>query len=253
MRGSWRSTRAAARLAWETIIGDRTEGPFGISSGPIVVGGKVLQGMGDCTLFRKEKCFISAYDAKDGRQLWKFDTVATTGTPGGDTWGDVQDLYRAGGDTWITGSYDPELDTTYWGVAQAKPWVPASRGNSALDRALYTSTTLALNPNDGSLKWYYQHAPGEALDLDEVYERVLDRRRRREDRLHDRQARHSRGSSIARAGGSSTTRRRSSRTSSTASIPRPASRATAPTLSPAKSASGCRAVPAPKAGTTGRR
>jgi alcohol dehydrogenase (cytochrome c) len=49
----------------------------------------------------------------------------------------------------------------------------ASRGNSALDRALYTSSTLALNPNDGSLRWYYQHSPGEALDLDEVYERVL--------------------------------------------------------------------------------
>ena len=150
----------------------------------------MLQGLGDCTLFRNEKCFISAYDANDGRQLWKFATVATTGTPGGDTWGDVADVFRAGGDTWITGSYDPDLDTTYWGVAQAKPWVPASRGNSALDRALYTSTTLALNPNDGSLKWYYQHAPGEALDLDEVYERVLDRRRRREGAVHDRQARH---------------------------------------------------------------
>jgi alcohol dehydrogenase (cytochrome c) len=161
------------QIAWETVIGDRAEGAFGTSSGPIVIGGKVLQGLGDCTLYRKEKCFISAYDANDGRQLWKFVTVATTGTPGGDTWGDVQDLFRAGGDTWITGSYDPDLDTTYWGVAQAKPWVPASRGNSALDRALYTSTTLALNPNDGSLKWYYQHAPGEALDLDEVYERVL--------------------------------------------------------------------------------
>jgi alcohol dehydrogenase (cytochrome c) len=161
------------QTVWDTVIGDRTEGSFQISSGPIVIGGKVLQGMGGCTLFRNEKCFISAYDANDGRQLWKFITVATTGSPGGDTWGDVQDLFRAGGDTWITGSYDPDLDTTYWGVAQAKPWVPASRGNSALDRALYTSTTLALNPNDGTLKWYYQHAPGEALDLDEVYERVL--------------------------------------------------------------------------------
>jgi alcohol dehydrogenase (cytochrome c) len=161
------------QIAWEAIIGDRTEGNFAASSGPLVIGGKVLQGMGNCTQFRREKCFISAYDAQDGRQLWKFVTVATTGTPGGDTWGDVGDLFRAGGDTWITGSYDPDLDTTYWGVAQAKPWMPASRGNSALDRALYTSTTLALNPNDGRLKWYYQHAPGEALDLDEVYERVL--------------------------------------------------------------------------------
>ncbi len=163
----------SGQIAWEIVIGDRTEGAFGTSSGPIVIGGKVLQGLGDCTQYRKEKCFISAYDANDGRQLWKFATVATTGTPGGDTWGDVQDTFRAGGDTWITGSYDPDLDTTYWGVAQAKPWVPASRGNSALDRALYTSSTLALNPNDGRLKWYYQHSPGEALDLDEVYERVL--------------------------------------------------------------------------------
>ncbi len=164
---------ADGQIAWETIIGDRTEGNFAASSGPIVIGGKVLQGMGNCTQFRREKCFISAYDATDGRQLWKFVTVATTGTPGGDTWGDVQDLFRAGGDTWITGSYDPELDTTYWGVAQAKPWMPASRGNSALDRALYTSATLALDPGTGRLKWFYQHAPGEALDLDEVYERVL--------------------------------------------------------------------------------
>jgi alcohol dehydrogenase (cytochrome c) len=163
----------SGQTVWETVVGDRTEGGFQISSGPLVVGGKVLQGMGGCTNYRKEKCFISAYDANDGHLLWKFATVATTGTPGGDTWGDVQDLYRAGGDTWITGSYDPDLDTTYWGVAQAKPWVPASRGNSALDRALYTSSTLALNPNDGRLKWYYQHSPGEALDLDEVYERVL--------------------------------------------------------------------------------
>ena len=138
-----------------------------------MIGGKVVQGMGGCTLFRNEKCFISAYDARDGRELWRFRTVATSLETGGDTWGDLPDLYRAGGDTWITGSYDPDVGLTYWGVAQAKPWVPASRGMSALDRALYTSTTLALDPDDGTLKWHFQHAPGEALDLDEVYERVL--------------------------------------------------------------------------------
>jgi alcohol dehydrogenase (cytochrome c) len=164
---------STGQIVWETIVGDRTEGDFSASSGPIVIRGKVVQGMGGCTRFRNEKCFISAYDADDGRELWRFYTVATGNAPGADTWGNVEDLYRAGGDTWITGSYDPALDLTYWGVAQAKPWMPASRGNSALDRALYTSTTLALDPDDGSLEWYYQHAPGEALDLDEVYERVL--------------------------------------------------------------------------------
>ncbi len=158
---------------WETIIGDRTDGEFGASSGPIIIRGKVVQGMGNCTRFRKEKCFISAYDAQDGRELWRFNTIAQSGEPGGDTWGGLEDLFRAGGDTWITGSYDPDLDITYWGVAQAKPWGAVSRNMSPTDRALYTSTTLALDPDDGSLKWYYQHAPGESLDLDEVYERVL--------------------------------------------------------------------------------
>jgi alcohol dehydrogenase (cytochrome c) len=161
------------QIAWERTIGDRTNGAYEAPSGPIVIHGKVIQGLSNCTLYRKEKCFISAYDAKDGHELWRFETVATSNKPGGDTWGDVQDLYRTGGDTWITGSYDPDLNTTYWGVAQPKPWVPASRGNSALDRALYTSSTVALDPDTGALKWYYQHAPGESLDLDEVYERVL--------------------------------------------------------------------------------
>ena len=163
----------SGQVVWEKILGDSTNGAYEAPSGPIVVHGKVIQGLSNCTLYRKEKCFISAYDAKDGRELWRFETVATSDKPGGDTWGDIPDNFRAGGDTWITGSYDPDLNTTYWGVAQAKPWVPASRGNSALDRALYTSSTLALDPDTGVLKWFYQHAPGESLDLDEVYERVL--------------------------------------------------------------------------------
>ena len=158
---------------WEAVIGDRTEGDFANSSGPIVIKGVVVQGLGGCTRYREEKCFISGYDADSGEQLWKFYTVAKDLEPGGDTWGDVANTFRAGGDTWITGSYDPELDLTYWGVAQPKPWMPASRGMTVEDDALYTSSTLALDPDDGSLAWYFQHAPGEALDLDEVFERVL--------------------------------------------------------------------------------
>jgi alcohol dehydrogenase (cytochrome c) len=160
-------------LVWQRVIGGRAEGAFASSSGPIVVGGKLIQGMGGCERYREQKCFISAYDADDGRELWRFHTIARSLDPGGDTWGGIPDLFRAGGDAWITGSYDPELDLTYWGVAQPKPWVPYSRGNSARDAALYTSSTLALDPGTGELRWYFQHAPGEALDLDEVFERVL--------------------------------------------------------------------------------
>ena len=164
---------ATGALVWDTVIGDRSEGMYSLSSGPIVINGKVISGLADCETYREEKCFISAYDADTGAEVWRFYTIARDFTPGGDTWGDLSDFYRAGGETWITGSYDPVLNQTYWGVAQAKPWMPVSRHNSALDRALYTSSTLALNPDTGELDWYYQHAPGESLDLDEVFERVI--------------------------------------------------------------------------------
>jgi alcohol dehydrogenase (cytochrome c) len=126
-----------------------------------------------CDRYKEGGCFISAYEAATGKQLWKFYTVAQDGQPGGDTWGQLPNLLRGGGDTWITGSYDPELNLTYWGVAQAKPWMRASRGAKPGDKALYTCSTLAINPDDGQLAWHFQHIAGESLDLDEVFERVL--------------------------------------------------------------------------------
>ncbi len=158
------------KIVWETRIADPAKG-YGNTSGPLIVQGKVIQGMGGCDRYKDSGCFISAYDAQTGMQLWKFETVAREGTPGGDTWGKLPNLLRAGGDTWITGSYDPALDLIYWGVAQAKPWMRAIRNTNG--NALYTTSTLALRPGDGSLAWYFQHVPGESLDLDTVYERVL--------------------------------------------------------------------------------
>jgi len=156
---------------WETTIGDKSKG-YANSSGPIVIHGRIVEGLGGCDRYKEGgACYISAYDAQTGKQVWKFNTVAREGEPGGDTWGTLPNLLRAGGDTWITGSYDPDLNLTYWGVAQAKPWMRASRGTG--NSALYTSSTLALNPDTGKLAWHYQHVPGESLDLDEVFERVL--------------------------------------------------------------------------------
>jgi alcohol dehydrogenase (cytochrome c) len=157
---------------WDTVIGDRKQNNYSTSSGPIVIKGKVVQGLGGCAKYQEEKCFISAYDAQTGKLQWKFYTIAKEGEPGGDTWGKLPNLFRAGGETWITGSYDPDLDLTYWGVAQSKPWMRASRqsGNGA---TLFANSTVALNADTGKLAWYYSHAPGESLDLDEVFERVL--------------------------------------------------------------------------------
>ena len=159
---------------WMTTIGDRTDGNYSTSSGPIIAKGKIIQGLGGglCDQYREEKCFISAYDAQTGKLLWKFYTIAKSADPGGDSWGKLSDLFRAGGDTWITGSIDLDLNLTYWGVAQAKPWMRASRG-SGNGATNYANSTVALDIDTGKLKWWFNHAPGETLDLDEVFERVL--------------------------------------------------------------------------------
>ena len=156
-------------VAWDQLMPDGR----GSSSGPIVAKGKIVQGMGGCQAYSDQKCFISAYDTATGKQLWKFYTVAKQSDPGGETWGTLSDTFRAGGETWITGSYDPDTNLTYWGTAQAKPWMPVSRGMKTLDKGLYTSSTVALDIDTGKLAWHFQHAPGEALDLDVVFERVL--------------------------------------------------------------------------------
>ncbi len=143
------------------------------TSGPMVGNGKIFTGLSGCITYNENKCFISAYDANDGSLLWRFSTVAKTGEPGGETWGGVDDLFRAGTDTWITPSFDSELNLVFIGVSQAKPWMAISRDMSVYDDALYSNSTLALDADTGELVWYYQHVPGETFDLDEVFERVL--------------------------------------------------------------------------------
>ena len=160
------------KIVWQTAIAEPRRG-YSNTSGPLVIHGKVIQGLTGCSQYRDENCFISAYDAASGKRLWKFHTIASQGQPGGDTWGSLPNLLRAGGETWITGTYDPELDATYWGIAQPKPWLRISRGARPGDKALFTSSTVALDPDTGKLKWYFQHAPGESLDMDEVFERVV--------------------------------------------------------------------------------
>ena len=162
------------KTVWETTTGDTAKG-YGASSGPIVIHGQVIQGENGCDRYKSQEkdqgCFISSFDPATGKLLWRFNTLARSGEPGGDSWGDLPNMLRVGAEVWITGSYDPELDLSYWGVAQAKPWMQVSRGTKGA--ALYSSSTLALRPNDGKLGWYFQHVAGETLDMDEVYERVL--------------------------------------------------------------------------------
>ena len=219
----------------------------------IVINGKVLVGMTNCGRNGDDDhCYISAYDAKTGKRDWKFITVALTGQPGGDSWGSLPDNMRKGAETWIAGTYDPELNTTYWGTAQAKPWRRDLRGsgNGATD---YANSTLALDPDTGKLKWYFQHAPGESLDLDEVFERVLIDH-------GDQKTLMTIGKAgilwkLDRVTGKFIAAKETvfQNVCDQSSIPRPARRSTARTSSTRRWTSGCPPAPARKAAMTGRR
>jgi alcohol dehydrogenase (cytochrome c) len=158
------------KLVWDTTVADSKLG-YGYTSGPIVVRGKVISGITGCSRYKEDVCFITGHDAATGKELWRTSTVARPGEPGGETWGDLPLSFRAGSDAWISGSYDPATNLVYWGTAQAKPWARVVRGTDGA--ALYTNSTLALDPDTGKMKWYYQHVPGETQDMDEVFENIL--------------------------------------------------------------------------------
>ena len=158
--------------AWKTVKTDYTQG-FRQNAGPVVADGVLVTGTNGCERYTEQTCFITGHDPDTGEELWRTSTIALPGDPNDGSWGDTPPYLRAGGDAWIPGSYDPELGLFYVGTAQAKPWVAASRGMTTRQDALYTNSTLALNPRTGRVQWYFQHAPGETLDLDVVYERVL--------------------------------------------------------------------------------
>ena len=157
---------------WQTRKADHTQG-FTHTSAPVIANGVVVSGINGCEQFTDAGCFITGHDPDTGEELWRTSTIAQPGDPNSDSWGDIPPHLRGGADMWIPGAYDAGLDLFYIGTAQAKPWVAASRGMSTTHDALYTNSTLALNPRTGEVDWFFQHVPGETLDLDSVYERML--------------------------------------------------------------------------------
>lgn len=159
-------------VRWDVEIADASKG-YSNTSGPIVADGKVINGITGCGRFFEDSCFITAHDGHTGEELWRTYTIARPGEPGDETWGGLPLEFRGGGDVWMTGSWDPVLNLVFFGTAQAKPWMAASRGMRTEDAALYSNSTLALDPDDGRIVWHRQHVPGESLDMDEAFEQVL--------------------------------------------------------------------------------
>jgi alcohol dehydrogenase (cytochrome c) len=155
---------------WDTQVMDPRQG-YTYTAGALAVKGVIISSLTGCQKFKNDTCYILGHDAQTGKELWRTSTIARPGEPGGDTWDNQPLMFRAGGDAWMTGSYDPATNLVYWGTAQAKPWAQFQRGTAG--DALYTNSTLALDPKTGKMQWYFQHIPGETHDMDEVFERVL--------------------------------------------------------------------------------
>ena len=146
--------------AWKTKVGDYKKGEY-MTLEPLVVDGKVMVGTSGGEF--GVRGYIAAYDADSGKQLWKTYTIPGPGEPGHDTWhGDA--WKTGGGSVWITGTYDPKQRIAYWGVGNAAPWT----GDQHPGDNLYTSSTIAVDPEDGKIVGYHQYHWNDSWDWDEI-------------------------------------------------------------------------------------
>ncbi len=146
-------------LRWDVTYADKTK-HYGATSAPLVVNGAVIVGTsgGDSGV----RGFLAAYDAVTGKQKWLLWTIPGPGEFGFSSW--PGDSYLHGGaTTWMPGTYDPDLDTLYWTTSNA---APDFVGDSRPGDDLYTACVLAIDPNTGKLKWYFQFTPHDLYDYD---------------------------------------------------------------------------------------
>lgn len=142
-----------------------------IPGGPIAAEGVVMTGVATQAA---GGAIIAGFDAETGEEIWTFNTVAQPGQPGGDTWNGLPAEERSGGSSWTSGSYDPQSGLAYWGAAGTYDTAPLRiRKEGENNDALFTDTTIALDPQTGELVWYYQHMPNDQWDFDWVYERTI--------------------------------------------------------------------------------
>ncbi len=154
------------KALWNTTVGDAKLG-YSITMAPLVVKDRVIVGVGGGEFGIRG--FVAAYDVRTGQEVWRFHTIPAPGEPGSETWrGD--DWEHGGASVWVTGSYDPELNLTYWGVGNPGPdWNAEQRPGDNL----YSDSVIALDADTGELKWHFQFTPNDAYDYDSVQVPVL--------------------------------------------------------------------------------
>ena len=160
--------RATGRILWDTVLANYKVG-YAATLAPLVLDGKVIVGISGGEY--PTRGFLDAYDPRTGKRLWRFNTVPNPGEPGSETWPAGTDVWsRGGGATWMTGTYDPELNLLYWGTGNPNP---DYYGDQRTGDNLYTNSLLALDPDTGTLKWHYQFTPHDVHDWDSNHVPVL--------------------------------------------------------------------------------
>lgn len=154
------------KVIWDLIVADYKDG-YTLTVVPLPLRGKIIIGVsgGEYGI----RGFIQAFDAKTGNNVWKIYTIPAPGEPANETWAGDSWKY-GGGDTWATGSYDPELNTLYWGTGNPGP---VFDGEARQGDNLYTNSTLALDPDTGRLKFYFQYTPHDVWDYDGLSEPLV--------------------------------------------------------------------------------
>jgi alcohol dehydrogenase (cytochrome c) len=156
----------SGNLLWDVAYTDGNKN-YGATSAPLLVKDKVIVGTsgGDDGV----RGFVSAYDAESGKLAWRFWTIPGPGEPGSDSWPGAAYLH-GGGTTWMPGTFDPELNTLFWGTSNP---APDFNGDTRPGDDLYTDCVLALDPDTGKLKWHFQFTPHDLYDYDATETPVL--------------------------------------------------------------------------------
>jgi alcohol dehydrogenase (cytochrome c) len=152
--------------AWTAAVADNRSGYY-MTLAPLVADGKVMVGVSGGELGIRG--FVAAYDPETGRQLWKTYAVPAPGEPGSETWPPGDQWKTGGGSVWVTGTYDPRSNLTFWGTGNGGPWM----GDQRPGDNLFTSSTIALDAATGKIKGHFQYNPNESWDWDEVSPPIL--------------------------------------------------------------------------------
>jgi alcohol dehydrogenase (cytochrome c) len=151
---------------WTADVGDNNSGYY-MTLAPLVAGGKVLVGASGGE--RGIRGFVAAYDLETGEQAWKTYTVPAPGEPGSDTWPAGNEWKTGGASIWVTGTYDPDTNLTFWGTGNGGPWM----GDKRPGDNLFTSSTVAIDAATGTIKGHFQYHPNDSWDWDEVSPPIL--------------------------------------------------------------------------------